>query len=78
MDTGFRARRGHVVAIPEFEVSLRLDAAEALRLEISAKFRREVVDGELAAAGLRLDHWWTDDAGDFALALARSRDAEEL
>ena len=43
---------------------------EELRTEISAKFRREGVAAELAAAGLRLDHWWTDPAGDFALSLS--------
>jgi len=43
---------------------------EELRTEISAKFRREGVAAELAAAGLRLDQWWTDPAGDFALSLS--------
>jgi L-histidine N-alpha-methyltransferase len=28
------------------------------------------VTSELAAAGLRLTHWWTDPNGDFALSLA--------
>ena len=46
-------------------------AGEQLRTEISAKFRREGVTAELAAAGLRLTHWWTDPAGDFALSLSR-------
>ena len=39
--------------------------------EISAKFRRDMVASELAGAGLELAEWWTDAAGDFALALAR-------
>ena len=54
--------------------SLGLDvdfaAGEELRTEISAKFRRERVADELAAAGLELRSWWTDPAGDFALSLA--------
>ena len=41
-----------------------------MRTEISAKFRREGVEAELAAAGLRLDRWMTDPDGDFALSLA--------
>ena len=45
-------------------------AGEELRTEISAKFRRARVERELAAAGLQLAEWWTDDAGDFALALS--------
>ena len=45
-------------------------AGEEMRTEISAKFRQETVAAELAAAGLRLAEWWTDEPGDFALSLA--------
>ena len=38
--------------------------------EISAKFRRDRVAAELAAAGLGLRAWWTDPGGDFALSLS--------
>ena len=41
-----------------------------MRTEISAKFRRDGVESELAAAGLALARWWTDPAGDFALSLS--------
>ena len=41
-----------------------------MRTEVSAKFRRERVERELANAGLRLTAWWTDPAGDFALSLS--------
>ena len=37
---------------------------------MSAKFRERKVRAELAAAGLRLAHWWTDRPGDFAVSLA--------
>jgi L-histidine Nalpha-methyltransferase len=37
---------------------------------VSAKFRKDGVRGELAAAGLRLSQWWTDAEGRFALSLA--------
>lgn len=43
---------------------------EELRTEISAKFRHQRVESELAEAGLELRRWWTDAAGDFALSLA--------
>ena len=43
---------------------------EEMRTEVSAKFRRAGVEAELAAAGLELEHWWTDAAGDFALSLS--------
>jgi L-histidine N-alpha-methyltransferase len=41
-----------------------------MRTEISAKFTREKVAGELAEAGFRLTHWWTDPDGDYALSLS--------
>jgi L-histidine Nalpha-methyltransferase len=37
---------------------------------VSAKFRRRGVTAELATAGFRLDQWWTDAAGDFAVSLS--------
>ena len=70
MDIGFRVLQGHVVSIRRLEIELPFRAGEALRLEISAKFRREGIEAELAAAGLSLDEWWTDRRGDFALLLA--------
>jgi L-histidine Nalpha-methyltransferase len=66
MDIGFRAREGHTVSIPRLELEVAFDDGEPLRVEISAKFRRERFARE---AGLRLDGWWTDRAGDFAVAL---------
>ena len=74
MDIGFRAIEAHAVSIPGLEVELPLQLGEAVRFEISAKFRREGIERELASAGLSLDAWWTDRNGDFALLLAsRSR-----
>jgi len=54
------------------DLGLEVDFApgEELRTEISAKFRREGVEAELTTAGLHLEHWWTDPAGDFALSLS--------
>lgn len=68
MDIGFRARAAQTVSVRDLDVDLHLDAGEWLRIEISAKFRRERVEEELQKAGLRLDEWWTDPAGDFAVA----------
>jgi L-histidine N-alpha-methyltransferase len=53
-------------------LAMRLDfgAGELLRTEISAKFRPEQVEAELAAAGLRRIGFWTDAWGDFGLSLA--------
>lgn len=65
-----RARRALTVKIPELDLVVPFEAGEELRTEISAKFREEGVREELAVAGLRLDQWWTDSAGRFALSLA--------
>ena len=63
-----RATRDVVVRVLDLQVPFA--AGEELRTEISAKFGREQVAAELAAAGLALDAWWTDPAGDYALSLA--------
>lgn len=57
------------VADLDFEVDFA--EAEEMRTEISAKFRRDGVERELAAAGLTLTEWWTDADGDFAVSLSR-------
>ncbi len=58
------------VRVDALDLEVSFAAGEQIRTEISAKFRREGVAEELAAAGLRLSHWWTDPAGDFALSLS--------
>ena len=68
VDIGFHARTAHDVAVPALEVDLHLAQGEQLRIEVSAKFRRERIERELDAAGLRLDAWWTDAHEDFAVA----------
>lgn len=62
--------RDQRVRIPSLDLEVDLVAGEQVRTEISTKFRRDGVERELAAAGLRLTHWWTDAAGDFALSLS--------
>jgi L-histidine N-alpha-methyltransferase len=65
-----RSRRDQVVQVPGLELTLRFREGDDLRTEVSAKFRPERVRDELAAAGLAVEEWWTDDDGDFALSLA--------
>jgi L-histidine N-alpha-methyltransferase len=43
---------------------------EEMLTEVSCKFTPDGVAAELAAAGLRRTHFWTDPAGDFGLSLA--------
>jgi L-histidine N-alpha-methyltransferase len=68
MDIGFRTRTAHAVRVTALELELRFEEGEQLRIEVSSKFRRERIESELAAAGLKLEAWWTDPAGDFAVA----------
>ena len=58
------------VTVAELGLVVDFEAGEEMRTEISAKFRRDGVDAELAAAGLDLARWWTDPAGDFGLSLS--------
>ncbi|MFJ6383218.1 L-histidine N(alpha)-methyltransferase [Kitasatospora sp. NPDC092039] len=65
-----RSLRSQTVKIPALDLPVHFARGEELRTEVSAKFRRERVAGELASAGLRLSHWWTDPEGRFGLSLA--------
>ncbi len=65
-----RSTSAQIVRIAQLDLEVRFAAGEEMRTEISAKFRRERVEQELATAGLRLDAWWTDPASDFALSLS--------
>ncbi|HKP89250.1 MAG TPA: L-histidine N(alpha)-methyltransferase [Thermoleophilaceae bacterium] len=60
-----------VVDVPGAGIEVALEAGEEIRTEISAKFTQARVEHDLAAAGLTLERFWTDDAGWFALSLAR-------
>jgi L-histidine N-alpha-methyltransferase len=71
MDIGLRALAPHTVSVRRLGLELAFAAGERLRVEISAKFRHETFERELAGAGLAAASWWTDRAGDFALVLAR-------
>ncbi|MFP5253789.1 MAG: L-histidine N(alpha)-methyltransferase [Actinomycetes bacterium] len=71
-----RAQRAMSVHVPSLDLDIRLEAGEEIRTEISAKFRRDGVSAELRRAGLGLREWWTDPAGDYALALASPEAAD--
>ncbi len=64
-----RSDRDQHVTIRALDLTVDFKAEEELRTEISAKFRKPTIEAELAAAGLKLEHWWTDNTGDFALSL---------
>ena len=65
-----RAGSPQRVRVRALDLTVEFAAREEMLTEVSCKFRPDAVADELAAAGLRLTHWWTDPAGDFGLALA--------
>jgi L-histidine Nalpha-methyltransferase len=65
-----RAVRAARVRVADLELTVDFAAGEEMLTEVSCKFRPDDVAAELAAAGLRRTHWWTDAAGDFGLSLA--------
>ncbi|MEV7194382.1 L-histidine N(alpha)-methyltransferase [Streptomyces sp. NPDC093510] len=65
-----RSTADQTVKIHALDLAVDFAADEELRTEISAKFRQDGVRTELAAAGLELTHWWTDERARFALSLS--------
>jgi L-histidine N-alpha-methyltransferase len=61
------AQRVHIGAL---DLAVGFAAGEEMLTEVSSKFQPDGVEAELAAAGLRRTHWWTDAAGDFGLSLS--------
>ncbi|HEU5029329.1 MAG TPA: L-histidine N(alpha)-methyltransferase [Spirillospora sp.] len=66
-----RSTRDQDVRVGGLDLDVHFAAGEEMRTEISAKFRRERLASELGAAGMELAEFWTDEAGDFSLTLAR-------
>ena len=65
-----RSQGAQTVRVRELDLQVEFADSEEMRTEISAKFRRDRVEAELADAGLALAAWWTDPGGDFALSLS--------
>ena len=65
-----RAQTPQQVRIAALDLDVAYAAGEEMLTEVSCKFRPDGVAAELAKAGLRQTHWWTDSAGDFGLSLA--------
>ena len=65
-----RARRAQRVQVEALDLTIEFADGEEMLTEVSCKFRPDGVAAELADAGLRRTHWWTDSAGDFGLTLA--------
>jgi len=71
MDLRLRAQRPQRVRIPGADLELDLAPGEEIHVEISTKFRPELIREELLAAGFGVVDIWTDPDGDYAVTLAR-------
>jgi L-histidine N-alpha-methyltransferase len=65
-----RATSAQSVRVGDLGLAVEFAAGEEMRTEVSAKFREGGVRAELAAAGLAMRSWWTDEAGQFGLSLS--------
>jgi len=65
-----QATRTLEVTFPTLGLTVPFEVGETIRTELSCKFRREGIEQELRAAGLRVDRWETDRQDRFALLLA--------
>jgi L-histidine N-alpha-methyltransferase len=65
-----RSLADQVVTVPGIGLVVEFAEGEDMRTEVSAKFRRDGIAAELAAAGFAMRSWWTDDASQFGLSLS--------
>lgn len=69
MDLRLRSLKEQTIRIEELDMDVHFAKGEELHTEISAKFRKEGIQRELASVGLDRTGWWTDPQGDYALSL---------
>lgn len=70
MEMYLRSAKEQQVRLEVLDLEVAFAEGEMLHTEISAKFRREGIEAELAAAGLTPEGWWTDSGNQFALSLS--------
>jgi L-histidine Nalpha-methyltransferase len=66
-----KATRPRSVLITDLDLRVEFAAGEEIRTEISAKFTPERVQADLEAAGLTLEHWYTDEHDLFGISVAK-------
>jgi len=70
MDMWLCSTQDQAVRLRAIDLEVRFKEGELLHTEISAKFRKEGFEEELANAGLEPTRWWTDAGQMFALSLS--------
>jgi len=73
IDIRVRSKIAQTVHVRDLDLVADFAAGEEIKTEISAKFHLDGIGSELEAAGLDVVKQWTDQAGDFAMTLARKR-----
>lgn len=71
IDIRLRSLKTQDVRIEDLDLDVHFEENEELETEISSKFTKEKVASELAAVGLELVEWWTDERDDYAVSLSR-------
>jgi L-histidine N-alpha-methyltransferase len=71
IDMRLRACEPEHARIEAIDLDLDLEAGEELRIEISTKFRQRKLLADLAEVGFAEGEFFTDEAGDFGVALVR-------
>ena len=71
IETYLRPETAQRVHLKEIDLDVAFAAGEMIRTEVSCKYTRGSVESILDRAGLRLEHWFTDEAESFALSLSR-------
>jgi len=73
MDIRLRSLTDQTVRVEELEMVVSFASGEEMRTEISSKFTRGRLERVYGEAGLEMNGWFTDEAGDYALSLACGR-----
>jgi L-histidine Nalpha-methyltransferase len=71
MDIRLRSLADQAVRLDGLDLTVEFTAGEEMRTEISSKFTRDRLESIYVEAGMELSGWFTDEAGDYALSLAR-------
>jgi L-histidine N-alpha-methyltransferase len=72
VDIRLRSLCEQEVRLEAIDLVTQFAVGEEMRTEISTKFSRPRLEAVYADAGLELVGWFTDEAGDYALSLARA------
>ncbi len=70
IDVRLRSLADQTVRFEALDFEVEFADGEELYTEISVKFRRTGIEGELRTAGFEPTEWWTDRDADFALSLS--------